>query len=366
MPVNLIRSWSSRIIKFIISNILFLNLNSLYAQKNNLGDYKIYNNTYDTLNKILIENKSQSFVKSVFLVENAYLSNNLDFNKFYSYINDAISLIKVWQSENSIGNYYYTDSFNLSKNYGVYVFLKDTIKVVYQGKEYSHLPYTYDFNDFFGYQDWSNMFVTKLLATHKGNCHSLPYLYKILADELGATCWLSLAPNHMYIKNRCKKTGWYNTELTSGEFPIDAWIATSGYVPIDAIRSGIYMDTLSNQQAIALCVLDLAKGYEHQTKNYEDGFILKCCDLVLQYHPVNVQAILLKAETLKHIYEKQQLAKDDKATATYSQMEELYTQLFTLGYREMPEKMYMQWLRSVTQQRNKYGNKALKATLNKR
>ena len=46
-------------------------------------------------------------------------------------------------------------------------------------------------------------------------------------------------------------------------------------------------------------------------------------------------------------------------------MEQLYIKLFDLGYREMPEKMYIQWLRSVTQQRNKYGNKELKATLNK-
>ncbi len=75
---------------------------------------------------------------------------------------------------------------------------------------------------------------------------------------MGATCWLSLAPNHMYIKNRCSKIGWYNTELTSGEFPIDAWITTSGYIPLKAIQTGLYMDTLSNQQAIALCVLGLS------------------------------------------------------------------------------------------------------------
>lgn len=109
--------------------------------------------------------------------------------------------------------------------------------------------------------------------------------------------------------------------------------------------------------------MDLAKGYEFQTKNYYDGFIIKCCNLVLQYHPVNVQAMLLKAETLKRIYEKQKSDKDSEAAETYNQMEQLYIKMFDLGYREMPEKMYMQWLRSVTQQRNKYGNKQLKETL---
>jgi len=126
------------------------------------------------------------------------------------------------------------------------------------------------------------------------------------------------------------------------------------------------MDTLSDQQSIAQCVLDLAKGYEYQTKNYYDGFILKCCDLTLQYHPLNVQAILLKAEVLKRMYEKQLKENDKVASQTYTEMEKLYVQLFELGYREMPEKMYMQWLRSVTQQRNKYSNKQLKSALNKR
>jgi hypothetical protein len=35
-------------------------------------------------------------------------------------------------------------------------------------------------------------------------------------------------------------------------------------------------------------------------------------------------------------------------------MELLYGRLFTLGYREMPEKMYMDWLQSVNKERLKY------------
>ena len=139
----------------------------------------------------------------------------------------------------------------------------------------------------------------------------------------------------------------------------------SGYLPLQAVQNGIYMDTLSNQQSIALCVLDLAKGYEHQTKNYYDSFILKCCDMSLQYFPLNVQAMLLKAETLKRIYEKQANEKDATAKTTYSEMENLYARLFELGYREMPDKMYMQWLQSVAKEREKYTNKQIKSALSK-
>jgi hypothetical protein len=134
---------------------------------------------------------------------------------------------------------------------------------------------------------------------------------------MGASCWLSLAPNHMYIQNRCKKIGWYNTELTSGSFPIDGWIMASGYLPLKGVQSGIYMDTLSNREAIALCILDLAKGYEHKTHNYYNGFILRCCDSSLQYFPQNAQAILLKAETLKRIYQAQAVHNKNAAKDTY-------------------------------------------------
>jgi hypothetical protein len=307
--------------------------------------------------KVLLEENS-SFKKAVFISENCFLENRMRYEKFDSHINQLVEIIKLWQQANPLSGYRFSDSVNFQNNFSVFKFLKDTTKIIGpEQKMYNLLPYGYSFNDFFGRENWSNMFVTKLLSNHEGNCHSLPYLYKILADELKATCWLSLAPNHIYIKNRCKEIGWYNTELTSGQFPIDAWITASGYIPLKAIQSGIYMDTLSNQQAIALCVLDLAKGYEFQTKNYYDGFILKCCNLVLQYHPVNAQALLLKAETFKRVYEKQEREKDSSAQQTYNEMEQLYVKLFDLGYREMPDKMYQQWLASLVKERDKYTNK---------
>jgi hypothetical protein len=346
---------------FLFFFILTINLS--YAQTS----YNIYDSAYKELYVILKNQKSKSFVKSVILVENAFYNTSINEQEVIKRVSILKDAALQWAKANPIKNYHYADSVNFIKNMAIYKLLKDTIKLKLSDNDIYHtLPYTYDFTDFFGHKDWSNMFVTKLLATHKGNCHSLPYLYKILADELGATCWLGFAPNHIYIKNRCQKTGWYNTELTSGDFPTDAWILTSGYIPVDAVRSGIYMDTLSNQQAIAQCVLDLAKGYEFQTKNYNDGFILKCCDLTLKYHPLNVQALLLKAETLKKIYEQHGNVVLEIGTLLFDEMEKLYTKLFELGYREMPDKMYMQWLSSIKKERNKYTNKQLKATLNKR
>lgn len=318
-----------------------------------------YKKALDSLRNLL-EQKG-TFKNAVIITEIAYTGDTAINAKINSDINFLTQLAIRWSTANPAKHYKHADSVNFQKNVAVYSVLKDTIKIkTDRGSGYLNLPFKYDFVDFTGNKDWQNMFVSKLLATHKGNCHSLPYLYKIIADELGATCWLSLAPNHVYIKNRCKSFGWYNTELTSGSFPIDAWIMASGYVPIEAVQNGIYMDTLSNQQAVALCVLDLAKGYERQTKNYYDGFIVECCDLVLKYHPNNVMAILLKAETMKKLYLKEQAEKYPKMTYTPVQMAKLYGQLFDLGYREMPEKMYEKWLQSVRKEKAKYENVNMK------
>ncbi|MBN8876905.1 MAG: hypothetical protein J0I32_05115 [Sphingobacteriales bacterium] len=319
-----------------------------------------YTAAYKQLDERLKSPYMGLFKEAVFLTENTFWGDTLSRADFEGEIAILTVMANGYIQANPQKDYKLSDSLNFSKNYALYKLLADTITIqLPDGRIATTLPYKYDFFDFFGREAWSNMFVSKLFKTHKGNCHSLPYLYKILADELEATCWLGLAPNHIYIKNRCRKTGWYNTELTSGTFPIDAWVTASGYIPLQAIQNGIYMDTLSNQQAVALCVLDLAKGYEFQTKNYYDGFILKCCDLVLQYHPLNVQAMLLKAETLKRNYQREKEAKNEEAANSYKQMEALYTKLFELGYREMPESMYLQWLKSIEQEKAKYQNKAI-------
>lgn len=236
--------------------------------------------------------------------------------------------------------------------------MKDTVRIA---NMVNVIPFEYDFSDFLDTKNWPRTFVTKLMFTGSGNCHSLPYLYKILADELETEAWLSFAPNHIYLKHRNKRLGWYNTELTSGEFPTDAWIKASGYITLDAIRNGIYMDTLSRKQTIALCVFDLAKGYMAKTGNFSDGFVLKCCDLVLKYHENNINALLLKAETLKKLYDRCNELHDVTSTLYYyNEMQALYVRGLQLGYREMPPEMYQAWIASAKLGEEKFSNQEIK------
>jgi hypothetical protein len=300
-----------------------------------------------------------SFKRAVFMTENAFYDSLLSYKDFDATIMNLQHLAEDWLKYNRLPNYGYEDSDEVNKGFAIYKLMKDTIQLrLSSNNAYMLVPYKYDFNDFFGEKNWVNMFVTKLLSTNSGNCHSLPYLYKILCDELGVTqAWLSFAPYHIYIKNHCEGIGWFNTELTSGQFPVDGWIMASGYISPDAVRSGIYMDTLSTQQAVANCVLDLAKGYERKFGVYTDSFLIRCCDLTLRYHPNNINAIIYKAEILKKMYLIYKSENPAVASKIYSDMEKLYVSALDLGYKEMPEKMYRQWLIAISAQKAKYSNK---------
>ncbi|MES2389178.1 MAG: hypothetical protein V4543_14340 [Bacteroidota bacterium] len=335
-----------------------------------------YETAFKTLNDMLEGKAPLIFKQAVFTAEHA-CDSTLSFEDFDARVQKLTRYSKAWMQANRKLNYREKDSLNFLKNMAIFKVLKDTVYYLDRSmgpipvKMIAHLPYNYDFDDFFGKADWSKMFVSKLLATGTGNCHSMPYLYKILADELGAKAWISTGPNHLYIRNRSKEHGWYNTELTSGVFPTDAWICASGYISLDAIRSGIFTDTLSQKQCIALCMYDLAKGYEAIRKNSTDGFMIKCANAVLKVQPNSVNALILKAECLRSECEQQMQAKGIKnitglslipgLKTRYTEMERLYMEPLRLGYREMPARMYLNWLTSVDEKRD--GNQKIARTL---
>jgi hypothetical protein len=247
---------------------------------------------------MIVDENNYSFKKAVFSVENAYFNNKLD----TTFVNKEIkTLTNLCNSliQNRFLAYVESDKEKVNKWASVYSVMCDTIPLIIEDKQYKYIPYGYDFNDIFGHNDLSNMSVTKLLQTRKGNCHSLPYLYKILAEELGTTANLSLAPNHVYIKHQNKKHGWFNTELTSGIFPNDAWIMASGFVHLDAITNGVYMKALNNKETIALLLIDLADNYNAKFPNNDGTFVLQCCELAIKNYPHFTNALILKAETIK-------------------------------------------------------------------
>ncbi len=124
------------------------------------------------------------------------------------------------------------------------------------------------------------------------------------------------------------------------------------------------MDTLSERQSVALCAYDLAQGYLAKTGDKTGEFIISCCDLVLKYHSSNTNAMILKAETLlQKYYIQTKLDLQYEAQESYAEMQSLYMTALRLGYREMPPEMYLNWLSSIKEQRDKYTNKEIKQTI---
>ena len=102
--------------------------------------------------------------------------------------------------------------------------MTDTIRVSNAGQgTLKHLPYCYDFEDFRGEKDYRKMFVSKLLRTNTGQCHSMPLLYKLLADRLGVQTYISMAPNHTFISIKDERGNLYRYETTNGHFTTDAF-----------------------------------------------------------------------------------------------------------------------------------------------
>ena len=316
---------------------------------------KLFEQSYALLNSMLVDENNYSFKKAVFSVENAFLDDKLDTLFCNNQIRLLNNLSKSLIKERFLA-YVERDKEKVNKWASVFQVMHDTIPINYNDKLYKYEPFGYDFQDVFGHKTRENLFVSKLLQTRKGNCHSLPYLYKILCEELGVDANLALAPNHVYIKHRNIKEGWYNTELTSGIFPIDAWIMASGFVHIDAISNGVYMKALNNRESIAVVMIDLADNYNVKFPNNDGTFILKCCETAIKEYPNFATALILQAETHKKQMKKDQ--NQEKASKILLDLEKEYTHIHEIGYRNMPEDMYLNWLVSLKTERKKYENKS--------
>lgn len=332
---------------------ILLSCSSIYAQNKEL----IYETTFNSVDSMLTGTKPVNFQQAVYLTENAYFDNQLDKKAFDDAIRFNTSICRGIIASGNI-QYPEKDKERATAQCAVFVYMTDSIPIATENGVVVHEPFTYNFDDFAGKKDWSNMFVSTLMQTQKGNCHSMPYLYKMIMDELGQPVSLSLAPNHIYIKAQNKRVGWYNIELTCGDFPTDGWLTASGYIHTDALRNGIYMDTISSKQSICLCLVDLAQGYQAKFGIQDGSFILKCCETALTHFPKYINAMLLKAETLTDLY-KQSGKDSEQGKKLFAEMNETYTRIHELGYRKMPQGMYLSWLKSAGTQTTNYRMKSL-------
>lgn len=320
----------------------------------------------DVYNKMLMLNIDNYSVKDLtFDIENAYFENQEQKDQFETIIKNTGEFLTAKMKELK-----YDLNSNTAKNLILFQFFSETLNL--KSKNQKHLPFKYDFVDYMGIQDYSKMFVTKLLATGSGQCHSMPLLYLILAEEINAEAFLSFSPNHSYIKFRDEKNKWYNIELTNGMFTASSFILNSGFIKAEAIQNQIYMQNLGKQELLSQFYVDLASGYVH--KFGYDEFTKQIIDKALELYPKNINAQMMKATYNNRLFEYvtkqlginpfdkqdlQRIKNYPKALAVLTETNMQYQLIDDLGYELMPNEAYENWLKSLQNQKNKEDNETL-------
>lgn len=315
-----------------------------------------YKAVFDEILKMHAGEIPFSLKRAVFMVENVYCDYALDYAEFNRMINAQVEALNYLMVKEKI-----SPDNQLGKNYLIQKLFAEEISYKNsQGELKKAGGYGYDFEDFTGVADWKKMFVWKLLKTGHGQCHSLPLLYLILAEETKTKAWLTLAPEHSFIQFRDEKQNtWYNFETTNGNVVSTNWIIESGYITSEAIKNKIYLDTLSRAGIVSALLADLTMGYIQ--KNGFDELTFSVIDRLEKICPSNIQAHLLKADAIT--YSTQRIAakykyppkdKMQEYPELYNQflkMNSQYDKIDNLGYIPMPEEMYQIWLKSFNKEK---------------
>lgn len=331
-----------------------------------------FRKAFDQLNETDFNNYS---VKDLtFLVENTFYEDELDKAEFYEIIANIGKFLTTKMNE--LG---YDKKSNSAKNFMIFQFFSERLELK-NGTE--HLPFEYDFEDYMGIQDYSKMFVTKLLKTQTGQCHSMPLLYLIVAEEIGAEAYLAYSPNHSYIRFLADNGKWYNIELTNGMFSTSSYILQSGFVKSEALLNKIYMQNLSDKELMAQFYTDLTNAYI--AKYGYDDFVGNVVSKALELYPNSISANMIKANLLTMEFEyvcnqvginprnKQELQNIryyPKVVEMLNAVNAQYATIDNLGYTHMPAEAYQDWLQSMKKQEslqeNQKINEQFKGLLNK-
>lgn len=325
---------------------------------------------YDAFRKIslMAEQDSFSLTLAVFLIENAWYEGELNYTAYLKKIKEHADWARLVMQREQLAT-----TNNLNVNYAIQKLFSG--KIHKYGKNgdviQSHKSFRYDFKDYRGDTSWTQMFVTKLLYKNTGQCHSMPLLYLLLAEQLGGEAFLSLAPEHSYIRFRDDMGNWFNFEATNGNLVSDDWLMSSGFINAATVKNRVFMDTLGRKELAAQVLVDLVLGYR-QKFGYDD-FLWKAVGSILEISSNNIQAMMLKADMLL-LLTKQELRKVEnppvkdiphypKANEYYTALMSQYDAIDNLGYMAMPEKLYQSWLRSLEDKKRRMENDQIENTL---
>lgn len=305
---------------------------------------------------------SFSIMRAVYLSESAFYDNPPSFAAFESAFKQSAEMVKQILKKEGL-----SQKDNLSINYAIQElyhhsneFYDSSMKRTYVKRKFR-----YDLNDFLGEKDWTKMFVTKLLQTGTGQCHSLPLFYLCLAEQLNAKAYLSLSPNHSFIQFFDRNGNRYNFEATNGNLVSQSWLMGSNYVTAAALKSKVYLDTLSSRKLYAQCLGDLLLSYLEKTGHYDD-FSSWLTKKILTIDPANITALMEQANLSQIIFGRELKAAGNPSENEYLRFPRLNSafqqyiaskeKVDQTGYQQMPKEVYQAWLKSLNDEKQRQIN----------
>jgi hypothetical protein len=321
-----------------------------------------YREAFVRLSKMNPDNFSLS--SAVYEVENAYLGDELSKEGFSHVLQFRADQVRQMLKAQGLSS-----KNNLSINYAIQQLFEHP-NTYYDGKtQLTHTvpPFKYDFEDYMGEKDYTKLFASKLLATGSGQCHSLPLIYLMIAEQLGAKAWLSLAPEHSFVQFMDSHGRLLDYETTNGNIVSGTWMAGSGYINAKALRNKTYLDTLSQRQLYARCLSDLLLGYL-QKFEYDD-FAQEIRNGILRIDPSNITGLIVDANLKRTIAwraikaagmpKPADLPKYPQAFQCYQEMKEAISKIDDLGYQDMPPNAYQAWLKSIEVEKKRLATEKL-------
>lgn len=235
------------------------------------GHYR-FEYAYKLIEDMLTDKRPLDFAEAVFAVENCMYDGALDYAAY------SIELERISKGITQMASSITAPTRDVALNYAIYLFYTQPCPLNH------YHPYEYDKISLIEDIGLTGGFVTHLLKTKAGTCHSLPYLYKIIADKIGAEAYIATAPLHAYIRHQDADGNWWNYETTTGTYSRSAYIMENFHVNEKAIKSGLYMTNLTAKETIVQCLYDLLCIYKRKTGFCSNDFVRKCYNLGLNYH----------------------------------------------------------------------------------
>lgn len=313
---------------------------------------------FDALNKLksMLEGKENlSLASAYFISEDVWGDNYLTEKEYQAEIAKSADYIKKWLNQNG-----YDMNDNVALNTGIQKFMSGTLSVTsgnnnkdgsYALQTTTHQPFKYDYTDFAGEKDVRNFFVTKAFATGTGQCNSLPAVYMVLAEALHAKAYMSMAPQHAFIKYPINGS-MQNYEATSNTYISDRWYEDNLFISPEAKRNNIFMDTVNTRQLIANCAIDMAMVYMRRFGVADGRFVLQAIELAQSQYvgKQNINAVFLlssmyvrlldDAAKRNNISSMADINKSPEVAALYNRLLQNEALITKLGYRPLPDGKY--------------------------